>query len=126
VTYGGVKDRLPAWLRLDPARRSIATTHIEWAAAPERCSNGEVYQSTLWAGYEWEFPIMINEDGTFSKTVVERYTDKGGRHVEHQIVRGTITDDAATGSISGRVRVVKPGGRVVTCTFGPQRLRLVD
>ena len=126
VTYGGVKDRDPAWLRLDPSRRSIAAMHIEWAVAPRRCSNRKVYFSTLFAGYEWNFPISVSEDGEFKKTVVDRYTVDGSRIVDHQVVQGTITGDVATGSISGRARIVKPGGRVVRCTFGPQSWRLVD
>jgi hypothetical protein len=126
VTYGGVKDRDPAWLRLDPSRRSIAAMHIEWAVAPLRCSNRKVYFSTLFAGYERNFPISVSEDGEFKKTVVDRYTDAGSRIVDRQVVQGRISGDVATGSISGRARVVKPGGQVVRCNFGPQRWRLVD
>ena len=43
-----------------------------------------------------------------------------------QATAGTINGRVATGSISGRVRIVKPGGRVVRCDFGPQTWRLVD
>jgi hypothetical protein len=126
VTYGGVKDQYPAWLRFDPSRRSIAATHIEWTASPERCSNRRAYRSTLFAGYEWRFPISVDDQGKFRKTVVDRYTEQGSRHVDHQVVNGTITDDVVTGSISGRARIVNANGRVVRCTFGPQRWRLVD
>lgn len=126
VTYGGVKDMDPAWLRLDASRRSIAAIHIEWAAAPERCSNRKVYFSTLYAGYEQGFPIAVGEDGRFSKVVVSRYPYAGGRYVEKQVVSGTIGEEVATGTISGRARGVRPSGRVVRCTFGPQRWRLVD
>ena len=126
ITYGGVKDQDPAWLRLDPARRSIAALHIEWAAAPERCSNRKVYFSTLYAGYEQGFPIPVNDQGRFSKVVVSRYPWQGGRYVERQVVSGTITDHVATGTISGRARGVRPSGRVIRCTFGPQRWRLTD
>jgi hypothetical protein len=126
VTYGGVKDQDPAWLRLDPARRSIAAMHIEWAAAPERCSNRKVYFATLYAGYENGFPIPVDEQGRFSKVVVDRYPYAGGRYVERQVVSGTIASHVATGTISGRARGVRPGGQVVRCTFGPQRWRLVD
>lgn len=126
VTYGGVKDQDPAWLRLDPARRSIAALHIEWAAAPERCSNRKVYFSTLYAGYEQGFPIAVDEQGRFEKVVVSRYPWQGGRYVERQVVGGTITDRVATGTISGRARGVRPSGQVIRCTFGPQRFRLTD
>jgi hypothetical protein len=126
VTYGGVKDQDPAWLRLDPARRSIAAVHIEWAAAPDRCSNRKVYFSTLYAGYEQGFPIPIDDSGRFSKVVVARYPYAGGRYVERQVVSGTISGHVATGTISGRARGVRPSGQVVRCTFGPQRWRLTD
>jgi hypothetical protein len=126
TTYGGVKDQDPAWLRLDPARRSIAALHIEWAAAPERCSNRKVYFSTLYAGYEQGSPIPVDERGRFSKVVVNRYPYAGRRYVETQAVSGTIAGHIATGTISGRASVVRPGGQVVRCTFGPQRWRLTD
>ena len=126
VTYGGVKDQDPAWLRLDPARRSIAAMHIEWAAAPERCSNGKVYFSTLYAGYEQGFPIAVDEQGRFEKVIVSRYPWQGGRYVERQVVSGAITDPDATGTIRGRARGVRPSGQVIRCTFGPQRFKLTD
>jgi hypothetical protein len=126
VTYGGVKDQDPAWLRLDGARRSIAALHIEWAAAPERCSNRKVYFGTLYAGYEWNSPIPVDERGRFNKVIVDRYPYAGGRYVETQAVSGTIAGHVATGTISGRARGVRPGGQVVRCTFGPQRWRLTD
>ena len=126
VTYGGVKDQDPAWLRLDPGRRSIAAIHIEWAAAPERCSNRKVYFSTLYAGYEQGFPIAVDERGRFSKVVVSRYPWQGGRYVERQVVSGTIAGQVATGTKSGPARGVRPTGRVIRCTFGPQRWRLTD
>jgi hypothetical protein len=46
--------------------------------------------------------------------------------MDHRVVTGTVADDVVTGSISGRAKIVKPGGQVVRCTFGPQRWRLVD
>jgi hypothetical protein len=126
VTYGGVKDQDPAWLRLDPSRRSIAAIHIEWAVAPERCSHRKVYFGTLYAGYEQGFPIPVNEQGRFNKVVVDRYPYQGGRYVERQVVSGTIAGQVVTGTISGRARGVRPSGRVIRCTFGPQRWRLTD
>ena len=126
VTYGGVKDQDPAWLRLDPGRRSIAALHIEWAASPERCSHGKVYFGTLYAGYEQDSAIPVNDSGRFSKVVVNRYTYAGRRYIETQTVRGTIAGPVATGTISGRAKAVNRGGQVVRCTFGPQRWRLTD
>jgi hypothetical protein len=126
ITYGGVKDQDPAWLRLDPARRAIAALHIEWAVAPERCSHRRVYFSTLYAGYEQGSPIAVDAQGRFSKVVVDRYTYQGGRYVERQVVSGTIAGRLATGTISGRARGVTRSGRVVRCTFGPQNWRLTD
>jgi hypothetical protein len=126
LTYGGMKDQYAAWLRLAPGRRAIAAMQMDWAVARERCSNRKTYSSVLYAGYEEFSPINVSQAGKFKKTVVDRYSDQSGRHEEHQAVNGTISGDVATGSISGRVKVVTPGGRVVRCTFGPQRWRLED
>jgi hypothetical protein len=79
VTYGGVKDQDPAWLRLDPGRRSIAALHIESAAAPERGSHRKAYASTLCAGYEWDTPIPVDGRGRFNKVIVNRYSYAGRR-----------------------------------------------
>jgi hypothetical protein len=38
LTYGGLKDPYPAWLRLAPRRSEVAAMHVEWAVAPKRCS----------------------------------------------------------------------------------------
>ena len=126
VTYGGVKDQDPAWLRLDPARRSIAALHIEWAAAPERCSHRKVYVGTLYAGYEWVRPIPVDGRGRFNKVIVNRYPYAGRRYVERQVVSGTIAGNVVAGTISGGVTVARPDGQVVRCSFGPQRWRLTD
>jgi hypothetical protein len=126
LTYGGMKDRYAAWLRLAPGRRAIASLQMDWAVAPERCSNRKTYSSTLYGGFEEFSPINVSPGGKFRKTVVDRYSDQGSRYEEHQAVNGTITGDVATGSISGRVKIVKPSGQVVRCNFGPQRWRLVD
>jgi hypothetical protein len=74
-----------------------------------------------------EFELLrVSQAGTFKKTVVDRYNEEGSRIVEHQTVQGSIAGDVATGSISGRVRIVRPNGQVVRCNFGPQRWRMVD
>jgi hypothetical protein len=94
--------------------------------AAQRCSNRKTYSSALYAGFEEFTPIAVSEAGKFNRTIVDRYTDEGSRYAEHQAVQSTITGDVATGSISGRVRIVQPDGQVVRCNFGPQRWRLVD
>jgi hypothetical protein len=127
LTYGGLKDQDPAWLRLDPGRRSIAALHIEWAAAAKRCSDRKVYFSTLYAGYEQNRPIPVGADGRFSKVIHDSYTYEGRRHVETQTVSGTVAGHVATGTVSGQGRAMTPGGKVVVrCTFGPQNWRLTD
>jgi hypothetical protein len=126
ITYGGTKDIESAWLRLDSGRRAIAAIEMQWAVASERCSNRKTYFSALYAGYEWQDPIIVSQAGKFRKTVIDRYRDRGSRYEEHQVVSGTIDGPVARGSISGRVRVVKPNGQVVRCNFGPQRWRLRD
>ena len=126
ISYGGLKDQYGAWLRLDPGRRAIAALQIDWAIAPERCSNRTAYSAVVYAGYEEDRPISVGADGGFAKTVVDRYRDAGGRHEEIQVVRGKIAERVATGSITSRVRVVKPSGRVVRCTSRVQSWRLTD
>lgn len=125
-SYGGLKDDYPAWLRLDPGRRAIAALQLDWAVAPERCSNRKTYSSVLYAGYEHFDPIAVDQEGRFRKTQTYRYREAGSRYEEVQVVSGTITGDVATGSIGGRVKIIKPNGQVVRCNFGPQRWRLVD
>jgi hypothetical protein len=126
ISYGGLKDQFPAWLRLDPGRRAIAALQIDWAIAPERCSNRKAYSDTVYAGYEEQRPISVAQDGTFTKTVVDRFRERGTRYEETQAVSGTIADDVVTGSITSRVRIVKPSGLVVRCKSRIQRWRLVD
>jgi hypothetical protein len=126
LTYGGLKDTYGAWLRLAPGRLAVASMQMDWAVAPERCSNRRTYSSTLYAGFEEFSAITVSEAGSFKRTVVDRYTDDRGRHEEHQTVQGTISGEVATGTIRGRVRLVRPDGQVVRCDFGPQRWRLVD
>jgi hypothetical protein len=126
LTYGGQKDDYAAWLRLVPGREAIAALQMDWAIAPERCSNRRVYSSILYAGSEEFELIRVSQAGKFKKTVVDRYREEGSRFEETQTVQGTISGDVATGSISGRVRIVRPNGQVVRCNFGPQGWRLVD
>ena len=126
LTYGGLKDTYGAWLRLTPGRESIAALQMDWAVAPERCSNRKTYSSVLYAGIEEFEPIRVSAAGRFAKTVVDRYTAEGSRYEERQVVNGTIAGDVARGSIRGRVKIVRPNGRVVRCNFGPQTWRLVD
>jgi len=120
LTYGGLKALDPVWLRLDPSRSVIAALEVPWAVARERCSNRKGYFSTLVAGYENGTPIEIDSRGKFSRKVVDRYRMRGTRYEETQLVTGTITDRRAAGRIRGRVKYVRPNGRVVRCTFGPQ------
>jgi hypothetical protein len=126
ISYGGLKDQYGAWLRLDPGRRAIASVQIDWSIAPERCSNRKAYSDTMYAGYEEQRPISIAQDGTFKKTVTYRFRDAGSRYEETQVVSGKLADDVVTGSITSRVRVVKPSGTVVRCKSRTQTWRLFD
>ena len=126
LTYGGLKDQYPAWLRLAPGRSAIAAIHIEWSVAPKRCSNHKGYSSVLYGGFENFAGISVSTAGVFKRTIVDKYRDQGDRYEERMTVSGTIGDKVATGSISGGVRIVKHTGRTVRCTFGPQNFRLVD
>jgi hypothetical protein len=125
LTYGGLKDQYPAWLRLAPGRGAIAALHVEWAADPKRCSNRKGYESVLYGGFENFHAISLSPTGTFKRTIVDRYRDQGDRYEERMSVSGTV-GEVVTGSISGTVRIVKRSGQVVRCSFGPQGFRLVD
>src|SRR5215216_6665286 len=78
ISYGGLKDRYGAWLRLDPGRRAIAALQIDWAIAAERCSNRKAYSNVMYAGYEERNAISVGTDGAFKKTVVDRFRDEAG------------------------------------------------
>jgi hypothetical protein len=126
LTYGGPKDNYAAWLRLAPGREAIAAMQMDWAAAPKRCSNHKSYSGTLYAGFEEFHPIAVSATGRLEKEIVATYRIDRDRVEQHQLVRGTISDAVAVGYISGKVKIVKPSGKIVRCTFGPQRWRLVD
>jgi len=119
VTYGGVRDFEWVWFRLDASRHVVLALEVPWAVSGRRCSDKRAYSSVLYAGAENSQTIAVRADGTFSKTVVDRYRDAGTRYVETQTVKGTLTDERVTGTIAGKVQRTKPSGRVVRCTFGP-------
>ena len=126
TTYGGVRDLEWVWMRLDPSRNVVLALQVPWAASGKRCSNGKAYTSLLYAGAEYEQTILINSDGTFGKTVVDRYRESGIRYVETQTVKGTLTDDRVTGTVAGNAKRTLANGRVVRCKFGPLKWSAVD
>jgi hypothetical protein len=126
VTYGGVRDFEWVWLRLDASRHVVLALEVPWAASGRRCSDKKSYTSVLYAGAEYQQTIAIRSDGTFTKTVVDRYRDAGTRYLETQTVKGTLTDEKVTGTVEGHSKRTKPNGRVVRCTFGPLRWSAVD
>jgi|SRR5215207_3740980 len=119
VSYGGVRDFAEVWLRLDASRNVILNLELPWAASGKRCSDKKPYSSTLFTGAEYQEAIVIRPDGTFARTVVDRYRLQGTRYVETQTVKGTLTDARVAGTIAGNVKRTKPNGRVVRCSFGP-------
>jgi hypothetical protein len=121
VSYGGVRDFDEVWLRLDASRNVILSFELPWAASGKRCSDKKAYTSTLFTGAEYQQAIAIRRDGTFARTVVDRYRFEGTGYVETQIVKGTLTDAKVSGTIEGKSVRTKSNGRVVRCTFGPLR-----
>ena len=126
VTYGGVRNIESVWVRLDESRHVILAIEVPWDASGRRCSDKRGYSSRLFTGAEYSQTIVIRSDGTFGRTVVDRYRDLGTRYVETQTVKGTLTDARITGTIEGKVKRTKPNGRVVRCTFGPLNWNAVD
>ena len=126
VTYGGVRDFEWVWLRLDASRHVVLALEVPWAASGKRCSDKKSYTSVLYAGAEYQQTIAIRSDGTFTKTVVDRYRNAGTRYLETQTVKATLTDERLTGTIAGNAKRTKPNGQVVRCTFGPLRWSAVD
>jgi hypothetical protein len=115
------------WLRLDPSRAVIAALELPWEIAPGRCTNDpNGYFSVLYAGFHYDEPIGVSAQGKFSKTVVDRYRDRGIRYEEHQVVSGTITDEAVSGTIRARTVATKPNGRVARCNSRRQRWGAVN
>jgi hypothetical protein len=119
VSYGGVRDGAEVWLRLDASRNVILNFELPWAASGNRCSDKKPYTSALYTGAEYQEAIVIRRDGTFARTVVDRYRSEGTRYIETQTVKGTLSDARVGGTIAGNVKRTKPNGRVVRCTFGP-------
>jgi hypothetical protein len=126
VTYGGVRNIESVWVRLDESRHVILAIEVPWDASGRRCSDKRGYSSRLFTGAEYSQAVVIRSDGTFARTVVDRYRDLGTRYVETQILKGTLTDAKITGTIEGKVKRTKPNGRVVRCSFGPLKWNAVD
>jgi hypothetical protein len=124
--YGGLRGLQSAWLRVSPSRSLILALELPFPVARERCSNNRGYFGWVLTGVENFEPIYIRRNGTFNGTAKSRYTDLGSRFEERAVVRGTITPARATGTVQGTVRIVRPTGLVVRCTFGPQRWTLFN
>ena len=126
VSYGGVRNIDSVWLRLDPSRNVILALEVPWEVSGRRCSDKRGYSSGLYTGAEYSQTIVLNDEGEFARTVVDRYRDAGTRYVETQTVRGKITGGRVTGTIEGKAQRTKPNGQVVRCTFGPLTWGAVD
>jgi hypothetical protein len=127
LTYGGTKHLDILWLRLHPSRARLAAAEIPWEIAAERCTNDtNGYFSILYVGLYYDEPVAVSAQGTFRKTVVDRYRDRGIRYEEHQTLTGTITDERVTGTIRARTVATKPNGRVARCNSLPQRWSAVN
>jgi hypothetical protein len=126
TTYGGLRFGESVWLRLDETRTVILALELPWAAERRRCSNRKAYSSTLFTGAEYDEPIAIRSGGQFRRTVLDDYRFGGSRYQETQTVKGTLATSQVTGTIEGKVRITQPNGRVVRCTFGPQRWTAID
>lgn len=126
VTYGGLRNIESVWLRLDPSRNVILALEVPWDAPGRRCSDKRGYSSRLFTGAEYSQTIVVDDEGKFARTVVDRYREAGTRYVETQTVKGTIAGGRVRGTIEGKVQRTKPSGQVVRCTFGPLSWGAVD
>src|SRR5215208_3425947 len=80
VTYGGVRNVESVWLRLDSSRNVILALEIPWEASGRRCSDKKGYSSALYTGAEYSQTIVVDDEGKFARTVVDRYRDAGTRY----------------------------------------------
>ena len=126
LSYGGLRFSESVWVRLDPTRSVIRALELPWAVNGKRCSSGKGYSSTLLTGSEYDQPVSLGRGGTFRKTVVDAYSFDGIRAKETQTVKGTVRPARVEGTIEGKVRLIRPNGQVVRCTFGPQHWSAVD
>jgi hypothetical protein len=122
VSYGGDRSFGSVWLRLHPSRNVIAAIEIPWEIAPNRCQNDTTgYFGTLFAGLVYQEAIVVNAEGRFSKTVVDRYRGKRGiRYEDRQTVTGRVTDERASGTLRAVGITKRPDGPVGRCTSRPQ------
>ena len=119
VSYGGLRAFETVWLRVDESRRVVIALELGYSASGRRCSDKKGYSNILYTGAVYSQPISVRADGTFARRIVDRYNDEGTSYLETLLVKGTVKDARATGSIEGNSRRTKPNGRVVRCTFGP-------
>jgi hypothetical protein len=125
VVYGGERFGVPAWVTLTASRRYIDSLTLPWAINRKRCSDNKGYFSMLFIESR-DTVVRVGADGTFRNTTVDDYRDLGTHFVETQTVKGTVTDARVFGTIEGKVKRTKASGRVVRCTFGPQRWSVVN
>jgi hypothetical protein len=126
LSYGGLRGLESAWLRVNQSRSLILALELPYPVTRERCSNRSGYFGWVLTGVEYLEPIYIRPNRTFNGTARSRYTHRGSRFEERAVVRGTITDERASGTVQGTVRIVRANGLVVRCTFGPQRWTLFN
>src|SRR3954468_14629382 len=119
VAYGGLRDYETVWLRVDDSREVVIALELGYSASGSRCSDRKGYSNILYTGAVYSQPIAVKSDGTFAKTVIDRYSDQGIRYLDTVLVKGAVKDAQVTGTIQGNSRRTKPNGRIVRCTFGP-------
>ena len=125
VNYGGSRAEQYTWLRLTPSRTLVVLMQIPYQVANERCSHGKGYGGAVLAGADFDELIFIR-DGKFKKTVREDFRFRGARYQESVTVTGTVMSHRVTGSLAGKVKITAADGKVIRCTFGPQRWTVVD
>jgi hypothetical protein len=121
LAYAGKKGFDPLWVRVHATRRLIEALEISVPVSRERCSNRKGYFTSFYGGTDNLETIVIGSDGEFADTITDRYRDAGSRYEEIAKLTGKVDDERVSLTIRGTIRVVRPNGLVVRCTFGPQR-----
>lgn len=122
LSYGGITpSNISNSLFLAPGRRAIRSLEVWWEVSAKRCSSGNPYGDSVFAGSVWGHPISVSEAGSFKATIRD-----DDLNTARYVISGKVSGHVVQGTLRGRVRIDKDDGSVVRCRIGPQTWGLVD